>query len=331
MSFTHLHLHTQYSLLDGATLLPDLMKHLQKLKMSSCAITDHGWMAGVVDFYKQCKASDIKPLIGCEAYVTEDEDGLENVDKKRDNYHLVLIAKDHRGFSDLLRLVSNAATSNFYYKPRICERHLKELSGHVIATTACLGGVLAKRLHYDLDQYGRVKAVQDIDKKVQKKIEEYASIFNGDFYLELQDWPDENLYQQSFNQFIIPIGKAMKLPFVITSDAHYLTREDEKLHQMLMAMQLKTTVGAYKDQEEMKYGPHFYVKSPEEMLKSAQHLRCEEAYYNTEKIAERCNVDIELGVYKPPSFKIEEADDYEEFMKWREKHIDKIECGRTNG
>lgn len=316
MSYTPLHLHTQYSLLDGANLIPDLMVYLKEHGMTSCAITDHGWMAGVVDFYKQCKKNDIKPLIGVEAYVTDDEDDQENEQKTRDNAHLILIAKNQEGYAGLLRLCSEAALRNFYYKPRIYRDKLRGLRGNVIATTACLGGVVSKRLNYELDNYGRVQNVSDPDGAAKKIIAWYQEVFQEDFYLEIQDWPDETKHQQTYNDHILDVGRAMGVPFVITSDAHYLKQEDYKLHELLMALQLKTTLDKYQDKEEMKYGPHFYVKTPEEMLEAAKRWNCEEAFHNTNAIAEKCNVDIELGVYKPPVFKIEEADDYEDFKQW---------------
>jgi DNA polymerase-3 subunit alpha len=319
MSYTPLHLHTQYSLLDGAILIPDLMERLKELKITSCAITDHGWMAGIVDFYKQCKKNDIKPLIGVEAYVTDNEDNLSNEQKVRDNAHLILLAKDQEGYVDLLRLCSEAALQNFYYKPRISRDKLRGLRGHAIATTACLGGVVSKRLNYELDNYGRVKNVSDPVCSAKGLISWYQEVFQEDFYLEIQDWPDETGHQQAYNRFILDVGRPMGVPFVITSDAHYLKQEDHKLHELLMALQLKTTLDKYQDKEEMKYGPHFYVKTPDEMLEAAKHWGCEEAFHNTNAIAEKCNVEIELGVYKPPVFKIEQADDYEDFKQWADQ------------
>ena len=317
MSYTPLHLHTQYSLLDGANLIPDMMVYLKEQGMTACAITDHGWMAGVVDFYKQCKKNEIKPLIGVEAYVTDDRDNLENTEKHRDNHHLVVLAKDQRGYQGLLRLVSDAALRNFYYKPRIYRDKLAELRGHIVVTTACLGGVVSRRLNYETDNYGRVSRVSDPDGAAKKTIAWYQEIFQEDFYLEIQDWPDEKNYQQTYNEFILDVGRTMGVPFVITSDAHYLKNEDYKLHELLMALQFKTTLDLYQDKEEMKYGPYFYIKSPEEMLESAKRWNCEEAFHNTNAVADKCNVEIELGVYKPPVFKIETEDDYEEFKTWK--------------
>lgn len=316
MSYTPLHLHTQYSLLDGANLIPDLMERLKEFEIKACAITDHGWMAGIIDFYKQCKKNDIKPLIGVETYVTEDEDNWDNEQKTRDNAHLILIAKNNEGYTDLLRLCSEAALQNFYYKPRINRHKLGRLAGNCILTTACLGGVISKAVTYQKDRYDRVVAVTDPDGKARQLVQWYKDTFKDDFYLEVQDWPDETNHQQEYNKFILQLGKEMGVPFVITCDSHYLKRDDYKLHELLMALQLKTTLDQYQDKEEMKYGPHFYVKSPEEMLEAAKRWGCEEAFYNTNAIADKCHVEIELGVYKTPVFKIEEADDYEDFLRW---------------
>jgi DNA polymerase-3 subunit alpha len=323
--FTHLHLHTQYSLLDGAILIPDLMEYLKSLGMTSCAITDHGWMAGAVDFYKTAKKHGIKPIIGVEAYITEDEDNKEK-DKARDNMHMVLLAKDNIGYSKLLQTVSNAALNNFYYKPRISKQNLKELSGHVIATTACLGGIVAKKLEFEKDQYGRATHCHDPQGLIEKEIDFYRQIFQDDLYLELQVWNSGDNYQPVFNKFIKQTGKNLQMPFVLTADAHYLKQGDEKLHEMLMAMQLKMTVEDYRENSEMLYGPHFYVGSPEEMLRRAQSIDCEEAYYNTNKISEACNIDIKLGQYQEPIFNIEETDDYNDFLAWKKNRHQTHEC-----
>lgn len=328
-SFTHLHLHTQYSLLDGANMVSDLVSHLKANDMTSCAITDHGWMAGAIDFYKACTKEKIKPLIGVEAYVTDDEDGLPNEKKTRDNMHMVLIAKDNIGYSRLMQTVSKAALNNFYYKPRISKENLRALGGHVIATSACLGGIIAKRLHFDKDAYGRATEVRDEDSRISQEVDYYLDIFGDDFYLELQGWDSGDHFQPTYNRYLLEFGKERKLPFVLTADAHYLKLEDEKLHELLMAMQMKMTVESYKENSEMLYGPHFYVAEPAEMLKRAQIIGCEESYYNTQVIADKCNVEIELGKYQEPIFKIEETEDYDDFLRWKSTRADNTtECMR---
>lgn len=318
MPFTHLHLHTQYSLLDGAILIPELVAHLKSTGMEACAITDHGWMAGIIDFYKVCKKESIKPLIGVEAYITNDADNLPNEVKSRDNMHMILIAKDNEGLRLLINLVSNAALHNFYYKPRIFKQHLSQLSGHVVATSACLGGVIASQLSFAEDEhYGKAILCTDTNEKVQTDLEFYLTTFGEDFFLELQVWADPTNYQQTYNQYLLGLAKEKGVPLVLTSDCHYLKKEDDKLHQLLMAMQLKMTVEEYLEHPEMTYGADMFVADPEEMKARALSLNCLEAYKNTQLITSKCNVDIELGKYQVPVFKVEVANDYAEFLTWK--------------
>jgi len=327
MTFTHTHIHTQYSLLDGAILIPELVDYCKETGMTACAITDHGWMAGVIEFYKTCKKKEIKPLIGVEAYVTDDRDNLYNEDKTRDNMHMILIAKDNIGYSRLLETVSDAALNNFYYKPRIYREHLRQLGGHVVATTACLGGIFAKRLTWETDQDNKAIVCSDPEGIIEREVEFYLDIFKDDFYLELQVWNDKKQYQPVYNQWLLNFGREKKLPFIITADCHYLKKEDADLHELLMAMQLGKTLEEYREDPDMLYGPHFYVALPEEMLERAKSLDCEEAYYNTNEIAEKCNVEIELGKYQEPEFCIKKAPDCEEFLKWKKQ---KQECSKSS-
>lgn len=259
--------------------------------------------------------SDIT-MHNCEAYITNDEDNKIE-DKNRDNLHIVLLAKDNIGYSKLLQEVSNGALNNFYYKPRINKNNLKNLSGHVIATTACLGGIIAKLLHFEQDDYGRAIICIDENAKVESEVDFYLDIFGKDFYLELQGWDNGDNYQSSYNQFLIQFGKRKNLPFVITADAHYLHKKDYKLHELLMAMQMKMTIEQYREKVDLQYGPYFYVATPEEMLERAKSIGCPESYYNTQKITDECNVEISLGNYQEPIFKIEEAEDYKDFIEWK--------------
>ena len=317
MTYCPLHLHSQFSLLDGAILFPELMQYLQQLNITACSLTDHGVMGGVVEFYKQCKANNIKPLLGVEAYITEDEDGKE--EKTRDNAHLILIAKNNQGLSDLFRLSSEAALQNFYYKPRIYRDKLRCLSGNVIVATACIGGVLAKKAKFELDVYGKCTSCTDPTGDVERELEFYREVFGRDFYLEFQCWDDGLHYQSRYNELVIELAKSTGTSTIITSDAHYLRKEDHALHELLMAMQIKKTLEEYREAGEMQYGPYFYVKTPEELLGEAEQLGVPEALENTIKIAEECNVEIELGVYRPPTFKIEEAEDFQEYKVWLEQ------------
>jgi len=294
------------------------------LGIKSCAITDHGVMGGIVEFYKACKQAGIKPLLGVEAYITEDQDGKENSEKTRDNAHLILIAKNQTGLRDLCTLSSEAALQNFYYKPRIYKHKLQRLRGNVIASTACIGGVLARKAKFEVDAYGKCTSCTDPTGDVGRELRWYLDVFGSDFYLELQCWDDGLHKQPLYNRMLQGFVESHNIPTVITSDSHYLRKEDHALHELLMAMQIKKTIEEYRAAGEMQYGPYFYVKTPEELLSEAKELGCEEAYYNTIQIAEKCNVEIELGKYKPPTFKIEEAEDYEEYKTWLAQREAKI-------
>lgn len=326
-NFVHTHTHTGFSLLDGANKIEDLIPYIKQLGMKSIAITDHGVLGGVISFYKECKKHNIKSLLGVEAYITEDEDGKE-IDKTRDNMHMVLIAKDNIGYSGLLKLSTEAAFNNFYYKPRINKQKLKALAGHVIATSACLGGVIAKKINFNKDEFGRAIEVIDTDNIGQQEIEFYRNIFGNDFYLELQDWDNGDHFQPVYNKWLIKTGKELGVQFSISADAHYLRKEDYQLHEMLMAMQLGMNLKDYKASPDMQYGPHFYIKSSEEMLTSVKNWNIEEAFYNTIDISNKCNVEIELGKYKEPIFNIEEAEDYPDFIKWKNSKQNNLECNR---
>ena len=277
-------------------------------------------MGGVIQFYTACKKEGIKPLLGIEIYCTSDEDNKE--DRQRDNGHLILIAKNNQGYSDLLKLSSEAYLKNFYYKPRIHKQKLSILKGNCVCCSACLGSTVSKFLVYKTDSYGRAIACSDPDKKAINEVKFLHSIFGEDFYLEVQVWPDKNNYQQIYNQWLINTSKSLNIPLIITSDSHYLRKEDYELHEILMAMQMKQTLQAYRDRQTMEYGPYFYLPEPQEMLERAQSIDCEDAYYNTNKIADKCNVEIELGTYREPTFKIEETLDYDDFLKWK-KHYAK--------
>ena len=311
--FVHLHTHSQYSVLDGAILIPDLIKKCQGFGMEAVALTDHGFMGGVIGFYKQCRAVGIKPLLGVEAYITEDEDNKEE-GKTRDNMHMILIAKDNVGYSRLLELVSRASLNNFYYKPRIYKKSLEYLSGHVVATSACLGGILSKKSDYQLDLQGRATSVS-LRPEGQVDLDFYLKTFGEDFYLEVQGWDDGTHYQPEYNKMLLGIGKSRGIPIIIAADAHYLNPEDHQLHQLLMAMQLKMKIQDYKEKSELQYGPYFYFASAEEMRQRAISLGLEEAADNTNLIANKCDVEIKLGSYSIPIYPIESEDDYEDFKK----------------
>lgn len=275
-------------------------------------------MAGVVEFYREALLNNIKPIIGSEIYCTRDVDFQK--DKNRDNYHLVILCKDREGYRRLSCLLSEAALSNFFYKPRVDLQKLKYLQGHCVATSACLKSPIADCLEYRKDAQGRVQEATDPLGRASGIIEFLQKSFGRDnFYLEIQDWDDGTGLNLAYCRFLVDYGKKNNIPLVITTDAHYLKKEDHAVHELLIAAQLKMSLEQYKSGEVMRYGPHFYLKSPNEMLQSARKFNCEDAVYNTNKIADECRVELELGKFEFPKFDIEATDDYEDFQKWKEK------------
>lgn len=279
--------------------------------MKQVALTDHGTMMGILNFYKKCKEEGIKPVLGVEAYITNDTDGLPKEERTRDNHHLVLVAENNEGLKNLFWLVSQAQTENFYFKPRISKENLTpERVKGIIATSACLGNEVNRVGTFDPD----TRLYSDID-KMEEAARWYFQAFNGNYFLEIQDNDDEQGQQAAYNEVVKVIAQKNSIPMVITADAHYTEESSSATHSMLMAMQFKQTLEAYKEAGQMKYGPWFFVRSPDQMLEAARKYDCEEAFWNTCKIGERCNVDIELGKYKNPVFDITTQSDYEDFLK----------------
>jgi DNA polymerase III subunit alpha len=306
--FCHLHVHSTYSVLDGINRLDSLVARCKELGMSACALTDHGNLHGALDFYKECRKQGVKPIIGIEAYITNDPDGMEE-GKTRDNHHMVLIAQNAKGFSNLCWLLSNANINNFYYKPRIHINTLKARAEGLIATSACLGGWIAK--HCIFDQQYKSSAIRDPD-AMAHTIAELDEAFQGRFYLELQD---QDMWEQDhYNEMLL--SRKYKR-YTISSDAHYLKKEDQATHKMIMAQQLKKTIDEYESGSEMKYGSGFYIRSPEEMLEGAKRIGCESAFHNTMEIAGMCSLELELGKYKMPEFDVTKTVDYEEFKRYK--------------
>lgn len=303
-------MHSTYSILDGENQLETLVQHVKDLGMKQIALTDHGTMMGILNFYKICKREGVKPLLGVEAYITNDPDGIKKEDRTRDNYHLVLIAHNEIGYRNLLDLVSRAQLQNFYSKPRISKHNLNKKSAEgIIATSACLGNEISRVGEFDLES----RTFKNIE-AMEKAASFYKDIFNTKYYLEIQDNNDDAGQQAVYNAVVIAMAKRLGLRNVITSDAHYTKIESEKLHSMLMAMQLKKTYVDYISTGEMKYGPWFFIRSPQQMMEAAHKYHCEEAFWNTCEIANLCRVDIELGKYKTPIFNIETEPDYIEFL-----------------
>ena len=298
MSFVHLHVHTEYSLLDGACRIGSMMERVKELGQTAIAITDHGVMYGCIDFYKAAKAAGIKPIIGCEVYVTRRRmsDRVHGIDN--DPYHLVLLCKDRTGYENLCYLVSQAFTDGFYGKPRVDLELLQKHHEGLIALSACLAGGVAQ---YLLEE--DYPAAKDYALKM-------AEIFGeGNFYLELQDHGIDE--QQPVNQGVQRIARETGLPLVVTNDAHYLRKEDAAMQDVLLCIQTGKTVD---DENRMKFQTdEFYLKSEEELR--ALFPNCDEAFENTAKIAERCNLEFVFHEYHLPTFPIPEGYTNEEYFR----------------
>ena len=298
MSFVHLHVHTEYSLLDGACRISGVMDRVKELGQTAVAITDHGVMYGCLDFYKAAKAAGVKPIIGCEVYVTRRTiaDRIHGVDN--DPYHLVLLCKDRKGYENLCLLVSEAFMYGFYGKPRVDLAMLRKYHEGLIASSACLAGSIPQRLMEEDYDAAKANAL------------ELAEIFGEDnFYLELQDHGIPE--QRAVNQGITRIARETGLPLIVTNDAHYLRREDATMQDVLLCIQTGKTVD---DPNRMKFqGEEFYLKSEEELR--ALFPGQEEAFENTCKIADRCNLEFVFNEYHLPSFPVPEGYTNEEYFR----------------
>ena len=298
MSFAHLHLHTEYSLLDGACRIDGLMDRVKELGQTAVAITDHGVMYGCIDFYKAAKAAGIKPIIGCEVYVAPRgmSDRVHGIDN--DPYHLVLLCKDRTGYENLCYLVSQAFIEGFYGKPRVDLDLLRQRHQGLIATSACLAGAIPQRL------------LQEDYNAAKKYALELADIFGPDhFYLELQDHGIPE--QTPVNQGIMRIARETGLPLVVTNDAHYLRKEDARMQDVLLCIQTAKTVD---DPNRMKFQTdEFYLKSEEELRQLFP--GCDEAFENTVRIADRCNLEFVFNEYHLPAFPVPEGYTNEEYFR----------------
>ena len=298
MSFVHLHVHSEYSLLDGACRIGSMMDRVKELGQDAIALTDHGVMYGCIDFYKKAKEAGIKPIIGCEVYVARRgmEDRIYGVDNEA--YHLVLLCKDRTGYENLCYLVSQAYLKGFYGKPRVDLKLLRERHEGLIALSACLAGAIAQDLLQEDYDAARSYAL------------ELKDIFGEDnFYLELQDHGIPE--QRAVNQGIMRLSRELNLPLVVTNDAHYLRREDSVIQDVLLCIQTGKTVD---DPNRMKFQTdEFYLKSEEELRQLFPN--CPEAFENTAKIAQRCNLDFEFHKYHLPSFPVPEGYTNEEFFR----------------
>lgn len=293
MEFTHLHLHTEYSLLDGACRIDRLFDVLEKQGQTAVAITDHGVMYGAVEFYKQARKRGIKPIIGCEVYVAPGSRFEKTATPDGAYYHLVLLCENQTGYGNLLQLVSRGFTEGFYSKPRIDRELLAEYHEGLIALSACLAGEIPRAFAKGDPESARQTALW------------YDNLFGrGNFFLELQDHGIEE--QKQLNPRLIALSKETGIPLVVTNDAHYLTKEDSKMQKVLVCIQTNHTV---EEENPLEFGTdEFYVKSAEEM--AALFPSVPEALENTVKIAERCNVEFEFGKIKLPVFDIGDRDHF---------------------
>ena len=302
MSFVHLHVHTEFSLLDGACRIRDLPGIVKGMGQTACAITDHGVMYGAVDFYRACRAEGVKPIIGCEVYVTPQ--GRTRFDKVHEldseSRHLVLLCENEEGYRNLSYLVSMGWTEGFYIKPRIDLELLRQHSGGLVALSACLAGEIPRRLRNGEYENARNYAL------------ELADIFGPDhFYLELQDHGIRD--QAIVNQGILRIHRETGLPMVCTNDAHYLRKEDAEAHDVLLCIQTGKTID---DENRMRYEPrNFYLRSEEEMAALFPADVYEDALENTARIADMCNLEFTFGKYHLPEFQLPEGYDSFSYLK----------------
>ena len=288
MNFTHLHVHTEYSLLDGSNKIKEYVARVRELGMDSAAITDHGVMYGVIDFYREAKAAGINPILGCEVYVAPNSRFDREVGSDEDRYyHLVLLAENNQGYANLMKIVSLGFVEGFYYRPRVDKELLRQYHEGIIALSACLAGEVPRYLTRGLYEEARQAAL------------EYQEIFGKDnYFLELQDHgiPDQRLV----NQQLLRMSEELHIPLVATNDVHYTYEDDVAAHDILLCIQ---TGKKLTDENRMRYeGGQYFVKSPEQMAELFPYAL--QALENTHKIAKRCHVEIEFGVTKLPRFDV---------------------------
>ncbi|WP_034444646.1 DNA polymerase III subunit alpha [Butyrivibrio sp. AE2032] len=293
MAFAHLHVHTEYSLLDGSNKIKEYVKRLKDLGMTAGAITDHGVMYGVIDYYKACKAEGINPIIGCEVYVAPGSRFEKETSASDDRYyHLVLLAENNTGYANLSHIVSRGFTEGYYYKPRVDMELLEKYHEGIIALSACLAGEIPRNI---------VKGKNDQAKEAAMRLD--AIFGHGNFFLELQDHGIPE--QRMVNNTLLALSDQLDIPLVATNDCHYTYADDAEAHDLLLCIQTGKKVS---DEDRMRYeGGQYYVKSEEEMR--ALFPYAQQAIDNTQKIADRCNVEIEFGVTKLPHFEVPEGYD----------------------
>ena len=299
MKFTHLHLHSHYSLLDGLPKIDEILDYTKELGMDSVAITDHGVLYGAVEFYKKATEKGIKPIIGCEIYMAQEamHQKRPNIDDRR--YHLILLVKNEEGYKNLVKILTKAHLEGFYYKPRIDEEFLAEHSQGLVCLSACLQGRIPKLI--------LANKIEEAEKLALK----YRKIFGKEnFYLEIQNHAHIE-DQKKVNKILVSISKKLDIPLVATNDIHYLRPEDAEAQDILM---LINTGADPKDPERLTLkADDFSMKKPEQMAKDFKDFP--EAIENTQKIAELCNFKFELGKTKLPKFEVPKGKTDNEYLK----------------
>ncbi|MFA6185181.1 MAG: DNA polymerase III subunit alpha [Candidatus Shapirobacteria bacterium] len=297
-NFVHLHVHTEYSLLDGLTKIKKLIPAIKEMGMDSIAITDHGNMYGAIEFYKACKKNNIKPIIGCEVYLAPNG-RLDKSAANRRNHHLILLAKNDQGYRNLMKLVSIGNIEGYYYKPRIDWEILQQYKDGLICNSACIEGEISKLI------------LDDNYEKAKKRAKDFQDLFGEDYYLEIQRHPGLK-DQDRANEGIVKISRELGIPLIAANDAHYLKKSDAFAQDVLMMINTQTTLNDSK-RLSMFDIPDFYIKSPEEMAEQFSDIP--DALENTIKIAKKCNLEIELGNWYFPKFKLPENKNAEETLK----------------
>lgn len=300
MAFTHLHVHTEYSLLDGSNKIKEYVKRVKELGMDAAAITDHGVMYGVIDFYRACREEGINPILGCEVYVAPNSRFDREVTGGEDRYyHLVLLAENNKGYENLMKIVSRGHTEGYYYRPRVDMEVLREFHEGIIALSACLAGEVPRYIEKGMMEEAEQAALK------------YQSCFGKDnYFLELQDHGIPA--QTTVNAALINMSRKLNIPLVCTNDVHYTYAEDVEPHDILLCIQ---TGKKLSDENRMRYeGGQYYVKSEEEMKGLFPYVW--EAVENSQRIADRCHVEIEFGVTKLPKYEVPEGFDSWTYLKY---------------
>jgi len=299
--FVHLHNHSEYSLLDGLSKIKDMVLRAKELGMKALAITDHGNMYGTIKFYKTCLEEGIKPILGCEIYVSRRTRHDKQAGLDSDSNHLVLLAKNNIGYKNLMKIISIANLEGYYYKPRTDIELLREYHEGLICLSACVGGYISEPL------------LQNQDETAKKRAQTLAEIFGpGNFYLEIQKHIDVK-EQDALNEKLINLSQKLGLPLVATNDNHYVTSSDAKAQEILLCIQTQTTIDTKNRKLSMISSPDFYMKSQEEM--TGLFIQTPEAISNTVKIANMCNVEITLGKWILPNFDVPNGKTPAEYIK----------------